>query len=65
MLKSISAENIFCGEVEQGIAIDGIPNATMQNLHFKDIEMNARICLTADTADGLFMENVHLRQIPD
>ena len=24
-----------------------------------------RICLAADTADGLFMENVHLRQMPD
>jgi polygalacturonase len=65
MLRNISAENIFCGEAEQGIAIDGIPNATMQNLHFKDIEINARICLTADTVDGLFMENVRLRQMPD
>jgi polygalacturonase len=65
MLRNISAENIFCGEAEQGIAIDGIPNATMQNLHFKNIEINARICLTADTVDGLFMENVRLRQMPD
>ena len=65
MLRNISAERVFCGETEQGIAIDGIPDATMQNLHFKDIEMNARICLTADTVDGLFMENVRLKQLPD
>ena len=57
-------EGIRCGEVELGIAIDGIPNAQMQNLYFKDISMNAKTCLTADTVDGLFMENVNLRQLP-
>ncbi len=62
-LRNISAEGIDCGDVELGIAIDGIPNAVMQNLHFKDIEMRAKTCLCADSVDGLAMENVHLFEI--
>ena len=56
-------ENAPCTEAIAN-AIDGIQNAQMQNLYFKDISMNAKTCLTADTVDGLFMENVNLRQLP-
>ena len=31
-------------------------------IHFKDITMNAKTCLSADTANGIFMENVRLKQ---
>ena len=62
-LKNIYCEDIVCEDVELGIAIDGIPGAMMQGLHFKDIFMQARLCLTADGADGLFMENVKLKQL--
>lgn len=62
-LRRISARSIYCGEVELGIAIDGIPGAKMQELCFEDIEMNAKTCLTADTADGLTMRNVRLFEL--
>jgi len=64
ILRNIYAEGIECGEVEMGIAIDGIPGGRMENLHFKDITMKAKNCLSADTADGIFMENVRLKQLP-
>ena len=60
ILRNIYAEGITCGEVEQGIAIDGIAEATMQNLHFKDVTMNAKTCFAADSVDGLYTENVVL-----
>ncbi len=63
ILRNIYAEGITCGEVEMGIAIDGIPEGQMENLHFKDISMRARVCLTTDTVDGLFMENICLTQL--
>ncbi len=63
ILRNIYAEGITCGEVEQGIAIDGIPNGCMENLCFKDITMHAKKCLTADTVNGLSMENVRLFEI--
>lgn len=63
ILRNIYAEGITCGEVEQGIAIDGIPNGRMENLCFKDITMHAKKCLTADTVNGLSMENVRLFEI--
>ncbi len=63
ILRNISAEGITCGEVELGIAIDGIPNGRMESLCFKDIAMHAKTCLTADTVDGLSMENVRLFEI--
>ncbi len=62
-LRNICCEGIECEDVELGIAIDGIANAVMQNLHFKDISMNAKTCLTADSVDGLYMENVRLKEI--
>jgi polygalacturonase len=62
ILRNIYAEGIECGTVEMGIAIDGIPGGRMENLHFKDITMNAKTCLSADTANGIFMENVRLKQ---
>ena len=63
ILRNIYAEGIECGEVEMGIAIDGIPGGQMENLHFKNITMQAKKCLSADTADGIFMENVRLFEI--
>lgn len=65
ILRNIYAEGIECGTVEMGIAIDGIPGGRMENLHFKDITMNAKTCLSADTANGIFMENVRLFEIKE
>jgi len=35
----------------------------MENIHLKNIYMRAKNCLTADSVDGLYMENVRLKQI--
>ena len=65
ILRNVCAEGVFCEKTELGIAIDGIPGGEMQNLVFKDIRMYAKICFTADTVDGLTMENVHLYEISE
>ena len=62
-LKNISFENIECGEVSEGISIDGIPGGVMENIFFKDIKMNAKKCLSADSVFGLNMKNVNLKEI--
>ena len=60
---NISFNNIVCDEVEQGIAIDGIRGGVMENLYFENIRMNAEKCLCCDTALGLNMKNVCLKEI--
>ena len=64
VFRNISFENIVCDDVEYGIAIDGIPGGVMQNLRFKDVSMTAEKCLSCDSADGLYMENVRLTEKP-
>lgn len=63
-VRNIYCENFTCDKTKFGIALDGIPNAEMSNLHFKDITMNSLTCITSDSVDGLFMENVRLTQLP-
>ncbi len=65
VLRNVYAEGITCDAVEIGIAIEGIPGAKMQNLAFKDVTMNAKACFSADTVDGLAMENVRLFEISE
>ncbi len=62
-LRNIYFENIKCDETDIGIAIDGVPNGKMGNIYFKDITMNAVQCITADSVNGLNMENVKMTQI--
>ena len=62
VFRNICCENIRCDSVETGITIDGVPGGVMQNIHFKNISMNAKVCMTADSVDGLYMENVSLTQ---
>ena len=64
VIRNLYFENITCDEVETGITLDGIVDGRMENIYFKDITMNARLCMTADTVNGLNMENVKLTQIP-
>lgn len=58
-----AVENIFCDRTDIGIAIDGVPDGVMENIHFKDITMNSVQCITADSVGGLYMENVKMKQI--
>ena len=62
VFRNISFENIVCDDVEYGIAIDGIPGGVMQNIHFKDVNMTAEKCLTADSVDGLYLDVVTLTE---
>ena len=62
-IRNIYFENIVCDNLDIGISIDGIPGGKMENLYFKDITMNAVQCITADSVNGLNMENVKMTQI--
>ncbi len=63
VVRNIYFENITCDKVELGIAIDGIPDGKMENICFKDITMNAVQCITADSVNGIYMDNVKMTQI--
>ena len=64
IVRNISFENIVCDSVQTGITLDNLPNGTMENLHFKDISMNADKCMATDSVKGLYMENVNLTEVP-
>ena len=59
---NIYFENIICDEVDIGISFDGIADGRMENIHIKNISMNAKVCMTMDSVNGLYMHNVHLNQ---
>lgn len=63
VFKNLYFENIKCDDVESGITIDGIPGGVMENICMKDIIMNAKLCMSADSVNGLNFENVRLTQI--
>jgi len=63
-VRNIYCENITCDEVENGILIANVPNGAMENFHFKDIKMNASNCISADTVNGLNLENVYIKEVP-
>lgn len=62
IIRNIYFENITCDEVETGITFDGIVGGRMENIHMKNISMNARKCMEMDSVDGLHMTDVRLRQ---
>lgn len=62
VFSNISFEGIRCDDVEIGISLDGIAGGVMENLHLKDIFMNAEQCLSCDSAYFLNMCNVNLTQ---
>ena len=62
VFRNLYFENITCDSVDSGITIDGIPNSIMENFYFKNIAMHAALCMTADSVDGLYLENVKLVQ---
>ncbi len=63
IVRNISAENITCDEVTTGIAFENILDGCMENIHLKNITMGAEVCLAGDSVDGLYMDNVRLKQI--
>ena len=63
-IRNIYCENITCDEVTTGITIENVPNGVMENLHFKNVTMTAKVCMTADTVNGLYLENVRLTEKP-
>ena len=62
-VRNIYLENITCDDVENGILIANVPNGAMDNFYFKDIQMNASNCITADTVNGLNFENVRIKEV--
>ncbi len=64
VVRNLSFENICCDDVERGICLFGIPGGRMENFHFKNVKMNADICMEADSINGLYTENVVLTQKP-
>jgi len=62
-LRNLSFENIICDEVVEGISIEGLPGGKMENIHFSNIVMKAKKCLSTDTVNGLYMNNVKLEEI--
>ena len=63
VLRNLSFDGITCGEVDEGISIDGIPDGVMENIYFENIKMNAKACLRADSVYGLNMKNVSLKEL--
>lgn len=61
-IRNIYCENIVCDSVKTGLTIENLPGGVMANLHFKDIEMTAATCMTTDSVDGLYLENVRLTE---
>ena len=61
--RNIYFENILCENTDIGLAIDGIPQGKMSNIHMKDVTIHARQCMTADSVSGLNMTNVVFKQI--
>ena len=64
VVRNISFENIKCDSVISGITLDNLPGGVMENLYFKNIEMTAKTCLTADSVSCLNFENVTLTEDP-
>ena len=58
--RNVYFEDITCDDVDIGISIDNVPGGVMDNIHFKNININATTCLTADSVSGLFFDNVNL-----
>lgn len=63
VIRNVYAENIICDNVETGITLENIMGGHMENIHMKNISMNAKQCLAADSVEGLYFENVKLKQI--
>ena len=63
-IRNIYCENIVCDSVQSGLTLENLPDGVMENLHFKDLKMNAGICMTADSVNGLYLENVILKETP-
>ncbi len=61
--RNIYFENILCENTDIGLAIDGVPNGKMSNIHMKNVTMYAKTCMTCDSLTGLNMENVNFVQI--
>ena len=64
-IRNIYCENIVCDSVQSGITIDNVPGGVMENIRFKDIKMDAGVCMTSDSVKGLYLENVDLNEVPD
>ena len=61
-VRNISFENIFCDSLNSGITLENLPGGVMDNLYFKDINMRAKICITADTVSALHFDNVNITE---
>ena len=64
VVRNIFFENITAADVQSGITLENLPGGIMENLHFKDITMTAGVCMTTDSVNGLYLENVKLTEKP-
>ena len=62
VVRNISFENIVCDSLNSGITLENLPGGVMENLHFKDINMRARTCMTADSVYSLSLDNVNITE---
>jgi polygalacturonase len=62
--RNVSFEDITCDDVTTGITIDNVPGGVMENIYFKNVKMTADTCFTADSVNGLYLENVVLVEKP-
>ena len=61
-VRNIYCENITCDSVTSGLTLENVPGGVMENFHFKDITMTAELCMSADSVNGLYLENVRLTE---
>ena len=61
-IRNIYCENITCDSVQTGLTIENLPGGIMENLHFKGIKMTAATCMTTDSVQGLYLEDVRLTE---
>ena len=64
VVRNICCENIVCDSVKSGITLENLPGGVMENLHFKNIKMRAATCMTSDSVEGLYLENVSFTEDP-
>ena len=63
IFRNICCDGIVCDDTDVGISLDGVPGGVMENIHFRNVRMNARVCMSCDSVSGINMENVFLAQI--
>ena len=62
VVRNISFNNIVCDSLNSGITLENLPGGVMENLHFSNISMRAKTCITTDSATALHFDNVNVTE---